>query len=121
MDWKQTKIQSEFAVDLRLKGRSDATVLHYCKHVRLFLGKIEIPAFQVNTQNLKIYISSLYRDGYALNTIKLKIRALKQFYGFLHRRGRVFLDPSAGIKEPTARRIFPKSVLRAIKIITGKV
>ena len=76
MDCRKSKIEVEFATDLRLKGRSDATIFHYCKQVRLFLRKIETPAFQVSAQDLKIYISSLYRDGYALNTIKLKIRAL---------------------------------------------
>lgn len=111
MDCRQNKIQSEFAMDLRLKGRSDATILHYCKQVRLFLEKIGIPVSQVSAQDLRGYISSLYREGYALNTIKLKIRAIRQFYGFFHRMGGVFLDPAAGIKEPVSRRILPRAVL----------
>ena len=111
-------MEVEFTMDLRLKGRSDATIFHYCKHVRLFLRKIETPAFQVSARDLKGYISSLHRDGYALNTIKLKIRALKQFYRFLHQTGRVFLDPAEKLTEPTSRRILPKAVLSAADMNT---
>ena len=123
MDCLQNKILSEFAVDLRLKGRSEATIYHYCLHIRLFFRTVEIPVFQVGAGDVRKYISSLYRAGYALNTIKLKIRALRQFYGYLHRSGRVFQNPMEKITEPASHRKFPKSVLTSaeMNVIRGAI
>jgi len=110
-DSRKWEVLSEFGLDLRLRGRSSATISHYCLHVRLFLRAVEVSVFHVSDGDVRRYISSLYGAGYALNTIKLKVRALRQFYGYLHRTGRVLLNPTEGIKEPSALRLFPKSVL----------
>ena len=111
MDCRQSKIIHEFELDLRLKGRSEMTIHYYCKHVRLFLKMTRKPACQVSEEDVQRYISLLYRSGYALNTIKLKIRSVKQFYQLLHQNGRVFLNPADRIREPTQRRRFPRTVL----------
>ena len=111
MGCRQSKYTGEFALELRLKGRSESTIETYCKHVRLFIEWVNKPPRQVSESDIKTYISSLYKDRYAVNSIKIKIRALKQFYGFLYRTGRVFLDPAQNIKEPHVNRLFPRSVL----------
>jgi site-specific recombinase XerD len=111
VDCRQSKIIHDFATDLRLKGRSDATIILYCRHVRLFEKQSGIPLRQVSESEIRSYISSLYIERFAINSIKIKIRALKQFYRFLHETGRVFIDPCTSIREPAALRILPKSVL----------
>jgi integrase/recombinase XerC len=107
----QSKIIHEFATELQLKGRSDETIYHYCKHVRWFLRCVALNPRQVSESDIRSYISSLYIERYAINSIKIKIRALKQFYKFLHETGRVFINPCESIKEPAALRILPRSVL----------
>ena len=111
MDCRQSKYTGEFELELRLKNRSESTIEMYCKHVRLFIDWSGKHPCRVSETDIKAYISSLYTDRYALNTIKIKIRALKQFYGYLYRTGRVFLDPARNIQEPKMSRLFPRSVL----------
>ena len=111
MGCRQTKITHEFELDLRLKNRSESTIEMYYKHVRLFIKWVSKQPRQVGESDIKKYISSLYTARYALNSIKIKIRALKQFYGFLYRTGQVFLDPARNIQEPHVNRLFPRSVL----------
>jgi len=111
VDCRQSTITHEFELDLRLKNRSEATIETYCKHVRLFLKWAGKPPRQVSESHVRMYISSLYKGRYAVNSIKIKIQAIKQFYGFLYRTGRVFVDPAQNIKEPHVNRLFPRSVL----------
>lgn len=111
MDCRQSKFTGEFELELRLKNRSETTIEMYCKHARLFIEWSGKQPRQVSDSDIKTYISSLYKDRYAVNSIKIKIRSLKQFYGFLYRTGQVFLDPARNIQEPNMNRLFPRSVL----------
>ena len=111
MGCRQSKFTGEFELDLRLKNRSETTIEMYCKHVRLFVEWVSKPPRQVSESDIKTYIAFLYKDRYAVNSIKIKIRALKQFYGYLYRTGEVFLDPAQNIREPHMNRLFPRSVL----------
>ena len=111
MGCRQSKWTGEFELELRLKNRSESTIEMYCKHVRLFTEWADKPPRQVSESDIKTYLSSLFKDRYAVNSIKIKIRALKQFYGFLYRTGQVFMDPARNIQEPHVNRLFPRSVL----------
>ena len=111
MGCRQSKYTGEFELELRLKNRSESTIEMYCKHVRLFIEWSGKQPRQVSEADIKSYMTMLFQERYALNTVKIKIRSLKQFYRFLYQSGQVFLDPSQNIQEPHVNRLFPRSVL----------
>lgn len=112
MDYFNKIISADFSRDLRLKGRAETTIQAYSFHVEKFLESIRIHARQVGESDVRGHISSLYEeDRYALNTIRLKIRALRVFYRWLHETGQIFCNPTEDLMEPGIKTRLPKHVL----------
>lgn len=106
--------QREFMDQLRIEGMSDQTISAYCQHVHLFFRYAGIPLSQAGESHLREFFGGLFDSGkYTDNTIALKIRSLKRFYGFFHRTGRILCDPSASLCEPSIRHRLPHKVLSA--------
>ncbi len=112
VDYLPKIIREEFSINLRVKGRSETTIRIYCFHIEKFLESVRIPPRQVSESDIRGYISSLYEQNrYALNTIRVKIRALRVFYCFLHQTGRTFCNPTEDLAEPARKTRLPKHVL----------
>ena len=101
MSNRACEILCEFEGELKLRGRSDATIEHYSIHIRLFIKYTGMDPRHVTSKDITEYISYLYTENYALNTIKLKIRSLIQFYRYLYKRGFILINPVESIKEPS--------------------
>lgn len=102
----------EFTDQLRIEGMSDLTISAYCQHVDLFFRHTGIPLTQADEFHLRKYVCGLFDAGkHTDNTIALKIRSLKRFYGFLQRTGRILCDPSAKLRKPVIRHRLPRKVL----------
>ena len=112
VDYLPKIIREDFLRDFRLKNRSETTIRIYLSHVERFLDSVRIHPRQVGKSDIRVYISSLYEQNrYALNTIRLKIRSLRVFYGFLHETGRTFCNPTEDLTEPKVKTRLPKHVL----------
>ena len=106
--------QHEFTNQLRIEGMSDQTISAYCQHVLLFSRHAGIPLSQAGESHLREFFGGLFDSGkYTDNTIALKIRSFKRFYGFLHRSGRILCNPSNRLREPSIRHRLPYKVLSA--------
>jgi len=116
MNYQTQEILDGFESELKLKGRSEATIKHYTFHVRQFSKYIGSDLHQISSRIIKEYISYIYAKKFALNTIKLKIRSLKQFYKYLHETGQIFINPSENLKEPVGHRNLPKTVMTSAEM-----
>ncbi|RUM41120.1 MAG: hypothetical protein DSY80_09305 [Desulfocapsa sp.] len=104
MDQETQEILARFEQELRLRGRSEATIKHYGIHIRLFLKHAGRDPRGISAGDIKEYISFLYGRKFALNTIKLKVRSLIQFYRYLFEKGMILINPVESIREPSGRR-----------------
>jgi len=105
--------RSDFQASLH--GSSPNTVDAYRRDLAAFvewaqrLG-VDDPA-QVDRKVLRRYISYLSTRGYARATVARKAAALRRYFGWLRRIGRVEVDPASGLSAPSGGGRLPR-VLR---------
>ena len=107
-----------FKEHLAVLNRSPATIETYTDHVRGFLDTLDGDDIRkVTREVIKEYIAGLYdyrtKDDkpYRINTIILKVRAVKRFFEFLEGANIVFINPAESIKEPKKPKNLPKEIL----------
>ena len=107
-----------FKEHLAVLNRSPATIEAYTDHVRGFLDTLDGDDIRkVTSEVIKDYIAGLYEyrtkenNPYRINTIILKVRAVKRFFEFLERANIIFINPAESIKEPQKPKTLPKSIL----------
>jgi len=62
----------------------------------------------VTRKVLRRYLAHLSTRGYAKRTIARKASAVRRYFGYLHRTGRVAVDPSAGLSAPKGDGRLPR-------------
>ncbi|MEW5764759.1 MAG: tyrosine recombinase XerC [Acidobacteriota bacterium] len=73
---------------------------------RLFPGGVEIAS--VDTLTLRAYLGHLHQRGLARVTIMRKLAAVRSFFRFLHREGRIGLNPARALGTPRQLRKVPR-------------
>lgn len=92
------------------KRYSRHTVTSYQTDLDQFEGYIkslELDFLEVKHTNLRSYMVALMEEGSSENTINRKISALRSFYKFLHRSGKIDQNPSVLIKAPKIPKRLP--------------
>jgi integrase/recombinase XerD len=108
-------LRKEFLRDLLADGRSPRTVTSYEAQLKSFEAFLEdkgLAVADVTPAHLREYLTGLWdAKRYATMTICLKVRAMKRFFEWLHRTGKLMSDPSQLIKEPKVEKRSPRQTL----------
>lgn len=98
------------------KGYSQATVDAYGRDLAQFgewlAGKgadIAEPA-KITRDHLRGYMAELHRRRMSKSTVARKLSTLRAFFRFLARRGRIAVNPAAGVSNPKQEKRHPKSL-----------
>lgn len=97
------------------KNSSPATVQGYSRDLREFLhyltpGKenLEIGLDQIDHITIRDFLASLYVKGNQKPTVARKLAAIRSFFRFLHREGRIAQNPARLVKTPRTAKRNPK-------------
>ena len=118
------EIFSAFSLDLRLKNYSENTITGTCYNVKRFLKIMNISPRQVGSTDIHEYLEYMVcSDRYSEQSIRTNFQSLKRFYGWLHRTGRIFCDPTADFETPEPIKRLPKTILsfREMELIRNAV
>ncbi|MBI2711221.1 MAG: tyrosine-type recombinase/integrase [Actinobacteria bacterium] len=100
-----------------LTGAADATVGAYRRDVAAFVewvGRLGIEApGGVDRRVLRRYLAHLTTRGYAARSVARKTSALRRYFGWLQRTGRIGVDPSLAVSAPRGRSCLPDLVQQA--------
>jgi integrase/recombinase XerD len=72
------------------------------------LGAIKRSIAEASTDDLRAYLGSLGKRGFAASSVARRLSAIRQLYRFLYAEGRRADDPSAVIEGPKRGRTLPK-------------
>jgi len=127
---KTARLMKLYEEDLHVRY-GKLTVKSYLGHVRAWLAWLVEQGGRVSdvrAEDLLAYQSALYgqkkRDGrpYSAGFHTNRLKALKSFFRFLHRRGYALQDPSAGLEYPRGERRLPRELLtrdEASRLVTA--
>ncbi len=108
----------EFKEHLKTLNRSGKTITTYMDHTHYFFNCTKIDDVRKVTPSVvKKYINGLYEfksvkgKPYSLNTICVKVRALKRFFEYLENSNVILINPAETIKEPKIEKRLPKAIL----------
>lgn len=93
------------------KGLAENTLKAYGQDLSQFLTYCQVKKIiplQVSLKQLRSYLASLRRDELSGRSIARKISALRQFYRFLLREGRIDKNPSELLMVMARGRVLPK-------------
>jgi integrase/recombinase XerC len=106
---------SEFERHLRDEQRvSGHTLRNYLSDLdqmaaflrRLFPGGVEIAS--VDTLTLRAYLGHLHQRGLAKDSIMRKLASVRTFFRFLHREGRIPMNPARALATPRQLKKVPR-------------
>ncbi|WP_406825828.1 tyrosine-type recombinase/integrase [Pedobacter sp. KACC 23697] len=104
-------LQKSFITYLTHEKRySQHTITAYQKDLNqfeVFIQALEMDFTEVKHQQLRNYLVELMEEGHSENTINRKISALRSFYKFLHRSGKIDQNPAVLIKAPKIPKRLP--------------
>ncbi|MDH7576774.1 MAG: tyrosine recombinase XerC [Bacillota bacterium] len=93
------------------KGLSKKTILNYLsdlEHFFNFLKSIKIAApAQVDTKNIREYLSALYEAGYARSTVARRLACLRTFFKYLSEQKIIEANPLNLIRTPKRTKRLP--------------
>lgn len=93
---------------------SPLTVLSYARdleRLRDFCRRRRIAGWQaLEAAHVRLYAAELHKGGLSGRSIRRRLSAVRSFYRYLLREGRVAHDPAAGIGAPKSPRRLPKSL-----------
>ena len=108
-------LKKEFLQDLAINGRSPTTIFTYetmLKGFETFLENKALTAEDVTPAHLREYLVSLWEGKLlSVGTICVKVRAVKRYFEYLLRSGRLLSNPSKELKEPKRDRRSPRQTL----------
>ena len=105
-----------FRDHLRVLKRSPATLAGYTDGLKLFFAFLDqkgIGDFRaVRRADIQAYQAALVASGrYATNTIHVRLRAVRRFYEYLDRAGKILINPALGFPLPKLENRLPRTVL----------
>ena len=108
-------LKQDFLTTLLVDGRRPSTIHTYGTQLKTFEAYLEAHAVTVDDVTpalLRAYLQSLWDAGrYAPSHICLKVRAVKRFFEYLVRSGKLLTNPSEALKEPKLDKKLPRQAL----------
>jgi integrase/recombinase XerD len=114
---KESKHSDQALIDLFLdmvaaeRGGAKNTLAAYTRDLADFssaLGARKRGIANASTEDLRAYLASLDKRGFAASSVARRLSAIRQLYRFLYAEGRRGDDPSAVIEGPKRGRALPK-------------
>ena len=93
------------------RGGAKNTLAAYARDLadlREELGRRQHTIAKASTDDLRTYLGSLHKRGFAASSMARRLSAIRQLYRFLYAEGRRADDPSAVIEGPKRGRSLPK-------------
>jgi integrase/recombinase XerD len=93
------------------RGGAKNTLAAYARDLadlREELGRRHRTVAKASTDDLRTYLGSLHKRGFAAASVARRLSAIRQLYRFLYAEGRRADDPSAVIEGPKRGRALPK-------------
>jgi integrase/recombinase XerD len=93
------------------RGGAKNTLVAYARDLadlREELGRRHHTIAKASTDDLRTYLGSLRKRGFAASSVARRLSAIRQLYRFLYAEGRRADDPSAVIEGPKRGRALPK-------------
>lgn len=113
---------------LAAQGRRPRTVEEYPELVRPFLVYLERDCLiedvrEVELRHLRAWQGVLMARSHrgralSIRTINRRLGQLKTFFGFLHRTGRIHLNPTVGLELPRRGRSLPRGILEVAEALS---
>lgn len=110
----QDKLVEEFLAYMHVeRNSSDLTVINYQKDLMFFKDFLLARAgedadwLQVSPLDVRAYLAELNNKEYARRTIARRVSALRSFYKFLLREGKLAVSPLAKIRSPKLEKKLP--------------
>jgi integrase/recombinase XerD len=91
-----------------VKNLSENTLESYKRDILVFKGFISCSLVKVREENVLGYISAMRENGKADATISRTLAALRSFYGYLKRTGKISVDPAISVEIPKADKKLPQ-------------
>ncbi len=90
------------------KGYSEHTVSAYCRDLNEFRARIGIrkKPGEIDSADVRAFVSSLHRRNNGA-TVSRKLSALRTFFRFLVREGKITASPLSGVSGPKSGRSIP--------------
>ena len=113
LDQKPDRWAEAFLDYLRIeKDDSPNTILNYKDDIAAFSGflqkrKADAGWTDVTILDIRSYLAELHRENLARRTIARRISALRSFYRYLLREGKVKLNPFAKVRSPNLEKRLP--------------
>lgn len=113
LDQKPDRWAEAFLDYLRIeKDDSPNTILNYKDDIAAFSGflqkrKADAGWTDVTILDIRSYLAELHRENLARRTIARRISALRSFYRYLLREGKVKLNPFAKVRTPKLEKRLP--------------
>jgi integrase/recombinase XerD len=75
-----------------------------------FLGERGVALLSASSDDIRAYLGSLEKHGFARTTAARRLSAVRQFHQFIHGEGIVNTNPAAIVESPKAGRPLPKTL-----------
>src|SRR5690242_15484899 len=101
-----SEYHQQFLLDLKAKGRSNATVIAYGKDIEQFLdlltknGRSPLVPSAVTSDDIELFKDGLAKDHYTDKSIYRKINSVKSFFRFLRGIGVISENPANSVSHP---------------------
>lgn len=106
-----------FADYLRALKQSPATVAAYTQHMQQFFRWLDgRDPRGVRRDDVLSYQAWLLDQNYRPQTVHVKLRALRKYFGFLEKTGKVLIDPTDGVPWPSLGDRLPRNILTKAEV-----
>jgi integrase/recombinase XerD len=93
------------------KGLASNSIVSYGRDLRKFavyLHNSKLPLHQVRHEHLRKFLETLYRQGLSAKSVARQLAALRHFFQFLVKEGRLQADPAREVEAPHLSHSLPK-------------
>lgn len=105
------KYKEEFLKYLKEeKNYSDLTILDYDEDLNEFLNLVNKDVAKIEKDDIKVYLTILFKHKNKSSTISRKISSLKSFYKYLNLKEIMSHNPMSTIKYPKKEKLLPKFI-----------
>lgn len=93
------------------KGLAPNSILSYGRDLRKFAGHLyqkKLAIDQVRHEDIRNFLETLYRQGLSSRSVARELAALRHFFQFLVKEGRLKADPAREVEAPHLSHSLPK-------------
>jgi integrase/recombinase XerC len=105
---RNRELLAAFQDHLAARGLSPRTLEAYAADLELFLVELDHSVEEATADDLRRFLTLLANRRYARRTVARRLSALRTFFRFLEREGRLASNPARRLKTPKRLRTLPR-------------